>query len=618
MFTDEFSTATVPTLPDDFSTSVDRALETDAKVSQPQPPSRSFMLGKEVPGLTVVQQNPTFPGTKLLTEGSASTKQAKVESDSDEDNAHNSADEDRKYSISSDDTDDSAYDSDDLDDSMAMDSSHERSRGQQSRRTEIYISHHSSDDGATPAEPKGYSAGRRRSSFRPSANNQPLYKWTAPPNDTATWLYKLVFGDHSKVPLENVSNELQKWDVATPETVYDLLFKWTDCPPSSTSTLIHETPPIEEEFSWKMNMENNTRLLIAGQAALRADERDGSDRKRSDSMSEGRRRPWSSGEDKSEAEAGKGRPSRPARRSNRPRSQRRAQSYYMPYGSNYYTNNPFESNPFESNPFSSAGNYVPVPPRIPPGMPPGMTPGMPPGMPPYYGYGYPHFPNPNVYPPPPPPQAAKEPDAGLKALQEYIAAQQIMKADKAAAKAKQRERNEEDKLAKLENLILQYGEEQRARDAISVARAAHAEELKKRLEEKNAEMKAAVERTAVEMKMKVMREQEEKLKEEAEKKAYEEKAAVEAAHQVRILGPEAKDWNHQAVLGNLSLGPCFDSSHDSRHPNTLHGTLLWRPPVAAAISEMYTLLKSKGWKPLWMRGNCKFASRGIRRSVNIC
>ncbi len=190
-------------------------------------------------------------------------------------------------------------------------------------------------------------------------------------------------------------------------------------------------------------------------------------------------------------------------------------------------------------------------------------------------------------------------------------AQEKMRADKAAETAEQKARNEEDKLVKLKNLILLHGEEQRTRDAISVAHAAQSEKLKMRLEEKDAEMNAAVKRIAAEMKMQAMREQEEKLKEEAQRMTCEEEAAAEVAYQVRIVGPKVTDWNHQAVLGNLALGARFNSSHDSPHQNSLHGTLLWRPLVAAAISDMYTLLKSKGWKSLWMRGNCKFAHEGL-------
>jgi hypothetical protein len=95
------------------------------------------------------------------------------------------------------------------------------------------------------------------------------------------------------------------------------------------------------------------------------------------------------------------------------------------------------------------------------------------------------------------------------------------------------------------------------------------------------------------------------LEEQKETKAREAKLAAEAARQVAICGPALQKWNHAAVLDDLQLVPRFNAERDGiSHPQSIRGTLLWTPPAVASTGEMFSLLKDKGWRPLWMRGNC--------------
>ncbi|KAH7062373.1 hypothetical protein B0J12DRAFT_235884 [Macrophomina phaseolina] len=164
-----------------------------------------------------------------------------------------------------------------------------------------------------------------------------------------------------------------------------------------------------------------------------------------------------------------------------------------------------------------------VPPPPPPlSVPPPPAPPPPPAMPP---------------PPPEPTPEQKEAAERLKKLEDLLMEQAQARADKAAAKKKAEEdaaaaaaeakkKGEEDKLAKLHDLLVAQREEQKARDeAIAAARAAEKAEADAKAAKDAAEKQKAAEDAAK------LLAAAKKAREEAEAKAAEEAKATKEAHE---------------------------------------------------------------------------------------
>lgn len=395
------------------------------------------------------------------------------------------------------------------------------------------------------------------------AGKQSLYKWNEQPEDTATWLYSLVFGNELGYAVAGAdSTMLQRKDVATPESVHALVLRWTECSPMTP--LQDKRMLTIEDNKWKDQVSKNAKSILDYQSTVQddsstdstSDEMTRSRRRHSRTRSPPRMRPpkvpdpspapqnqkKGPGNRSSPGDGSKPNPFAPSAEKDYSygRSTENKNTYTDPFdfpgfGSETYPKYGQTSNPFTDPPYGYGGGAY------------GRT------------AGYSNMP----YGPLPSPAEVRGLEARVKELQE-----KMLKMDK----------DDAEKAVKYEAI----------------------------LKEKDLQMKEAVDAA----KAKVHREFEGKKATELEQLERDRSEALkrtsEAQRQVRVLRPAGQSWDYAGVLENLQLAPRFDTDiQASAHPEELHGTLFWMPSMSAAVCEMHTVLKNKGWKPLWLRANSK-------------
>lgn len=401
-----------------------------------------------------------------------------------------------------------------------------------------------------------------------SSNRAQLYRWEKAPDDTATWLYNLIFSDtvpawpsiagHPDQKIDKMVQSISDRKVATlsninaPKIVDQLLLQWTSAPAIAVAQDRPLAGLTNEDREWKGAIVQNVNNLLTKEA---------------DEL-------YFSGYD-----SGGFRP--------RSRSRQRVPRRTSPF-SNSRERHSERPLPAPRDPRVDSYSYIPPPMPL---------------------YGAPLQPDPNI-------KAIKEllleqerrhletkhnaKDAKIEALEEII---------NEAIRAKERVEMEARATADIAKIRVE---------------ADHAIKLREERELANREMEERTEKIKHELEAKgaaMVARCEAKHKEEMEKQAVKleaDKYAIEdLIDVVHVVGHPSSIWDHTETLGKLDLRAHFNPANKKlAQQHAIHGTLLWTPPATPAICEMYEKLKMKGWKPLWKRSNSKCGDSSSMGSAN--